>query len=324
MTATYAYWESLFKGDATRIKKALYGSFLVRDYDGAATSLTSFTPFDAQTGHLRSDLLSADGGWLDVGLLDENGVQFAPKYTTVDVMAWQNRMSQRTDVTLDQEECTVSCIESTPLTDYLNYQMPLDSVPQTGTVGYQLTKSQTPVIRQRQILALGVDGSGDDAEYFGTLYSRAMMIKPDKYDYQAKTEVQTLMTFDSYPDPFSGFAVRRFREGPAWRASGGTTVWPVSQVAPVATAGTSGKATLAFAQPTSQNGPFTYQVNQISGGTTTVVSGSNVTASTDGSGNVTLALTGLTAGSYTFTVQATGANGSQSVPSLPSNSVTIS
>ncbi|MDF3280923.1 hypothetical protein [Gordonia sp. N1V] len=326
MSGDYAYWESLFAGDATRIVKALYGSFLIRDFDAANTSLTDFSPFDPTTGNLRADLLVpvADGGqgWNDIGLIDENGVQFNPKYTTTDTMAWQNRMAQRTDVTLDQEECTVTAIQSTPLIDYINYQLPLDEVPAVGTVGYQLTKPNTPVLLQRQILAIGVDGATDNAEYFGTMYARALMIKPDKYDYQAKTEVQTPFTFDSYPDPYSGFAVRRFREGPAWRAAGGTTTWETSMAAPVATSEAGLKATIAFAPPASDNGPFTYQVTQTVGGTTTAVPAQNVTVKSSSSTQVVLEVSGLTAGAVTFRVTATGSNGSQSTPTASSNSIT--
>lgn len=319
---SYALWENLFTGDANRIKKALYGSFLVRDYAYAATSLTSYTPFDPVTGHLSSTLLTTDG-WFDIGDIDENGVQFSPKYTTADVMIWQDRMAQRTDVTLDQEECSVTAAESTPLVDHLNYQMPLANLPTTGTVGYHLTKSKTPVIRARQVLAIGVDGSGDEAEYFGTLYSRALMIKPDKYDYQAKTEIQTPLTFDSYPDPYSGFAVRRFREGPAWRAAGGNTEWDHSMVAPVATAGATGTATLAFEAPVSDNGPFTYKVTKTVASTTTAVPDNAVTIVSTTGGTTTLSITGLAAAATTFRVVATGANGSDSAPSAESNSATI-
>lgn len=330
MPSSYAYWENLFAGDATRIRKALYGSFLVRDYRGPATALTNFSPFDPETGNLRGDLLvpvSEGGqGWFDVGLLDENGVQFSPKYTTADVMAWQNRMAQRTDVTLDQEECAINCIQSDPLIDRLNYQMPLTDpttgapiIEAVGTAGYQLTKSNVPVLATRQILAIGVDGSSGDAEFFGTMYTRAQMIKPDKYDYQAKTEVQTSLTFDSYPCPFSGFAVRRFREGPAWRAAGGTTTWAEDAVAPVATAGPSLSATITFAPPVSDNGPFTYKVTV----NDTPVDDSKVTVVSATSSEVTLKVTDLTAGSAVFRVIAVGVNKSMSTPTAATNSVTI-
>jgi hypothetical protein len=316
----YVLWDNFFGGRANRITKALYGSLLVRDHEDEATAVAAYSPFDPETGNLSPTLLTTDG-WRDVGLLGENGVSFTPKYTTVDTMVWQSRQAQRTDVTVDQEECAFQCAESSVLVDYLKENLPLAGMPADGTIGYTITKSKVPQVVYRQVLALGVDGSSGNNEYFGTLYARALMIKPEKQDWNAKTEILTPLTFDSYPDPFSGFAVRRFREGPAWRASGGTTSAPGT---PVATAVAGAKATLQFTPPTSENGPFTYNVLKTTGGVITPVTASNVVVSSSSSSSVTLTISGLTASEAdTFTVQATGSNGSQSVPSTASNSITV-
>lgn len=316
----YTLWDNFFGGNATRVTKALYGSFLVRDYGNASTSVASYSPFDPLTGNLSTTLLTTDG-WHDVGLLSESGVSFAPKYTTTDVMAWQSRQAQRTDVTVDSEECTIQALEATPLIDALRENLPLSGLPTMGAVGYQVTKPRIPQMAYRQVLAIGVDGSSGNNEYFATLYSRALMIKPDKMDWQAKTEIMVPLTFDSYPCPFSGFATRRYREGPAWRASGGTTTAPGT---PVGTAIAGAKANLVFTPPTSPNGPFTYNVLKTVSSVTTAVTSGNVTVLSSSPSSVTLQITGLTvADACTFTVQATGANGSQSVPSAASNTVTI-
>lgn len=319
------YWESIFQGNSPRILKALYGSFLIRDWNGSLTSLANFTPF-AEDGNLDGTLIGLNGGqqgWFDIGYTDENGVQFNPKYTTVDTMVWQSRMAQRTDVTLDQEEAQVTAVESNPLIDYINWQLPLDAnIPGIGDEGYKLLKPLVPQQRYRQICAIGVDGSTGDNEYFATVYARALMVKPDKYEYQAKKEVATPFTFDSYPDPSSGFAVARFREGPAWRASGGSTS---ALLAPVATAVTGAKAELTFAPPSSHNGPFTYSVQEsVSAGAYTAVPSNDVTVATSSPTQVELLVTGRTvAASCTYKVIAEGSNGSASAPSPASNSITI-
>lgn len=317
---TYVLWENLFKGDPTRIKKALFGSVLFRDWNGAATSMSTYSPFDPTTGNLSSTILTTDG-WYDSGLVSENGVSFTPKYTTVETMAWQSRLSQRTDVTIDQEEIAAEFMQATPLIDALREQIPLTNLPTVGTTGYTITKPITPQTVYRQMMVLGVDGSQGANEYFGAMFPRVLMVKPEKVDYNSKTATLWKMTFDSYLDPYSAFAVRRFREGPMWRASGGTTSTPGTPVA-VAVAG--GIATLTFTPPTSLNGPFIYNVNQTLSSTTTAVSGSNLTVVSQSPTSVVLRVAGLTppAGSYTFVVQATGANGSQSVPSAASNAIT--
>ncbi len=431
----YQLWDAMFSGtaDPTRIKKALFGSVLVRDWNGAATSLQSYSPFDPTTGNLSPTLLTTDG-WYDVGYLTEAGVSFTPKFTTTDTLVWQSRQAMRTDATQDQEEFLIQCSESTPLLDCLYYNIPLAQMGEIGQEGYQVTKPIVPQVTYRQILAIGVDGNDNSNEYFAILYPRCLMTKPDKQDFSGKTEVLTSMTFDSYPDPFSGFAVRRFREGPGWRAAGGVTSVPGTPVAavpilaPTITAGsattggsftagtyywvvtsttaqgesmvsnevtttvtanqevpinwsqvtgatgykvyrgttaggenklittissgstvtytdtgTAGTAAtlptsnttlgapltaahsvlLTLTPPTSKNSPFTYGVQQTTGGVTTTVPTANVAVAESATNSVSLAVSGLTASSsYTFTVNATGSNGNTSAYSAASNSVT--
>jgi hypothetical protein len=333
------YWESVFQGSSPRIFKALYGSFLIRDWGGPATSLKGFNPFDVDgTGDLRNDLIGFGlvnpaepfdavtnpyrQGWRDPGYLDENGIAFSPKYTTVDTMVWQSRMAQRTDVTLDQEQLNAVFVESNPILDALNWQLPIgqNDLVEVGQVGYEVLKPLVPQQRYRQILCIGVDGSTGDNEYFATSFSRTLMTKPDKYDMQAKKELQTNLTYDSYPDPSSGWAVARWREGPAWRASGGSTS---TLAAPVATATAAGTATLEFAPPTSPNGPWTYAVTRNVAGVLTPVPANEVTVSSQSDTSVVLTVTGQPAGAAKFRVQAVGSNNSMSAPSDDSNSVTI-
>jgi hypothetical protein len=241
----YQLWDAMFStvADPTRIRKALFGSVLVRDWNGQATSCANYSPFDPVTGNLSATLLTTDG-WNDVGLLSEAGVSLTPKYTTADVLVWQSRQAQRTDPTQDQEEFMIQCSESTPLVDALYYNIPLANLPEIGLEGYTVKKPPYPLVTYRQILAIGVDGNDNSNEYFALLFPRCLMTKPDKQDLTGKTEILTSMTFDSYPDPFSGFAAMRFREGPGWRSAGGLTATPgtpvasVPVLAPTATLGT--------------------------------------------------------------------------------------
>jgi hypothetical protein len=337
-TVEPVFWESIFQGSSPRIFKALYGSFLIRDWGGPLTSLAGFNPFDvAGSGDLRNDLIGfglvdpADDtsgqrlGFRDTGYLDENGVAFNPKYTTVDTMVWQSRMAQRTDVTLDQEQLNAVFVESTPLLDALNWQLPIGETDlvAVGTAGYEVIKPIVPQMRYRQVLAIGVDGSTGDNEYFATAFSRSLMTKPDKYDLQAKKEFQTNLTYDSYPDPSSGWAVARWREGPAWRASGGSTS---RLLAPIAATAGAGKVTLTFAPPTSLNGPFMYRVQSVVGGVATAIPDANVVVVSASDTEVVLRVgdtTALAAGAKTFRVIALGSNNSASEPSPDSNSVTV-
>lgn len=337
-TVEPVFWESIFQGRDPRIFKALYGSWLVRDWLGPASSLQGFNPFDvAGTGDLRNDLIGFGlvdptqpfdvddnplrQGWRDPGYLDENGVQFNPKYATVDTTVWQSRMAARTDVTQDQEQQMATFVESSPLIDALNWQLPIgeNDLAALGTVGYQVIKPTIPQMRYRQILNIGVDGSTGDNEYFATAFSRALMVKPDNWAMQAKTEVQTKTTWDSYPDPSTGWAVARWREGPAWRASGGSSS---RLLAPIAAANGSGHVHLTFAPPTSDNGPFLYRVVQNVAGALTTLPDSAVTIVSASDSAVVLNVAAAS-GAKTFRVIALGSNNSASEPSVDSNSVTV-
>lgn len=315
----YATWDQVTATDSSRILKGQFGLVLFRDYGGASTDLSTFSPFDPTSGHLSTTLTTTDG-WVEAGFIDENGVQHTPKQTTVDTQGWQSRQILRTDLTLDVEDWMVTLIEQTPLSDALYFQTPIASIPSPGTEAYQVTKQTTPVLLPRQALIIGVDNNSGQSEYFAQLYPLVRMVKADKYDWSNKNPISTALNFTSYVDPHSGFPMRRFREGPAWRASGGTTTAPGT---PVAAAVAGAEATLTFTPPTSNNGPFTYQVKETTGGTTTDVPAGSVTVTSSSSSSVELTVSGLTASTtYTFQVAATGDNGSQSVFSPASNSIT--
>lgn len=92
--------------------------------------------------------------------------------------------------------------------------------------------------------------------------------------------------------------------------------WAATSTAPVATAQTSGAATLTFPAPAGTGA--TYTVSQNTGG---AKSAATIGAPTVSGNTVTLAVSGLTSGSdYTFTITAT--EGANSATSIASNSVT--
>lgn len=309
-------WDSFFGGNSDNIFKGQYGSVLVRDYD-PTKSLASYTPFDSATGEFSSTLLTTDG-WTDIGYLDENGLEFNPTLTTADTKAWQSRQKLRTDVTEDSEAAVITAIEQTPIIDALETNLPLASMGTIGQVGYQYTKPKVTVPVVRQVLFVAIDVTAYGLSAWCRMYPRALMIKPDKKSMQAKTEAQSKLTFESYPDHLAGFAVRTLRDGPGWRARGGTTGTTGTPVA--ATAGT-GTVTLSFTAPTTANGPFTYNVFVDDG----VVALDASKVSVGGTlSNPVLTVTGQAAGAHTYKVQAVGSNLSGSAQSAASNSVTVS
>jgi hypothetical protein len=301
---TGSTWDSLFNGRPELVRKALYGSVLVKDYV-SSNNFATYSPFDATTGLLSSTLLTTDG-WQDLGYLDENGVQFTPTYSVADTNTWQSRQSLRADVTADTEQAMVTCLQSTPLTDVLRNGLPLASAGTLGAQGYSLPKPKVPQIVYRSVLFLGVDGSAGSYEFVAKLYPRCLMIKPDKMAWQAKTEIQIPLTFQAYPDSVAGFAISEFREGPGWRSRG----IPAAPTGLTATAGAT-SLNVSWTAPTIPSGApaltgYTVTVTKVADGTAATGSPFSVAA-----GTTTKSVTGLVTGQpYNVSVVAANANGS--------------
>jgi hypothetical protein len=211
-----ATWDTLFDGRTDLIRKMLFGSVLIKDYD-PAVSLATFSPFDSTTGGLSSTLVSGHG-LADMGYLDENGVKFAPTTATADTLAWQSRLPLRTDFTSSTEKASAVFLQSSPVVEAVFHNKVIPLTDTLGQEAYEITDDLTPAIIYRSVLFLGVDGSGADVQYAWKLYPKALMTKPSEQDWQAKKEVQYGMEFTPYPDPVAGFAVTRGREGPGWRS----------------------------------------------------------------------------------------------------------
>lgn len=331
MAITGELWTSLYTGDATRIRKWLYGSVLIRDWkaDGS-TALNTFTPFAAD-GSIKSTLLSSSfpgGQFYELGAISEAGVEFTPKFATDETKIWQSRRAQRSDITQDDEEVMFVAMESKPLVDALRNNVPLSWLvgQEVGNLGYQATKPNTTDTVYRQIVVLGVDGTQTNAEYIAEVRPRVALAKVGKRTFAAKSVDSAELTYNVFPDPASGFSANTLRSGPSWAASGGPVLWATAQVAPVVTGlVTGGKATITLAQPVSLNDPWTFAVNADAVNAT--LDTTYPTAGGPGyqvvSGVVTIKVTGVSAGSHVVTVVATGADGAVSAPSLPSSSATF-
>src|SRR5258708_4145099 len=94
-----ATWESLFAPNANWVRKGLFGSVLVQDYNPSNTTLlsNSYNPFDAPSGQLSSTLLTTDG-WYDLGYLDDN--VWSLTRPSPRLRLWHGRLGERSVRTL--------------------------------------------------------------------------------------------------------------------------------------------------------------------------------------------------------------------------------
>lgn len=278
-------WPSLYTGDGTQIRKWLYGSVLMRDWYPAGsavnTSLANFNPFDPVTQNLIANLTTpiAQGGYgfYEIGAIEESGVSFNPKFSTDQTKIWQSRRTQRTDITEDDEEIMFTAAQSNPLIDALYNNLPIGTngaspqlVSSLGSLNYAADQELYSDIVYRQMIIIGVDGSinaNGQAQYIVEVRPRVSLSKKGKRDFQAKKLDGTELTWFVYPDPASGFVARRFRGGPAWVTAGGPVLFAnPNAVTAVATTTPAHSAQVVFNAPVSNNGPFTYSIQQVTGG----------------------------------------------------------
>lgn len=313
------------------IREGVVVDVLVRDYlrtDGTVNNLADpsvglntngqFSPFAAD-GTLRSDLLGPSGlGFYHVGGLNVDGIEMKSDTQTKDTYIAQSLRPVRIDVTQDADTIHIKCDESSPLVDALRFDKPLSSLQDYGSAGYSLAKDAETQLIERQFIALGFDGEN----LFSMTYPRMALKERGTTSWKRGEVDVTDITFGALLCPYVQSPVLLSRDGAAWRGLQGAPVF--GAVAPVATAVSGQKATVAFAAATSVNtfatsSQYTYTVQKSSDGGTTWTSATVV--STTGTTNLTITLSGITSSlNWIFKVTAVG-SAQISTTSAASNSI---
>lgn len=208
-------WASIYKYNTSNVRKALYGSILVRDRIEGQADLSSFTPF-ASDGLLLDGLQVQDGGtWYNLGAGQSDGPKFSRNLDIEKTPFWQSRLPARSDVTADEGSIMFGLMEQTPISDRLEFDLPLAGATYgIGAPGYKETQPNETEARERQLLAIGIDKGG---HYFADLYPRVSFSKIDDVEWNPKNPVVVAITWDYFICVESGFPRRRFREGAGWR-----------------------------------------------------------------------------------------------------------
>lgn len=208
-------WSNIYGYNTANIRKGLYGSLLVRDYDESTADMSAFTPF-ANDGLFLTGLLVQDGGsWYNLGAGQSDGPKFSRNIDVEKTPIWQSRQPARTDITTDEGSVMFGIAESTPLTDCIEFDLPFtDAAGDLGRPGYSVTQPNETVGRERQIVAIGVDKGN---HFFVDIFPRASLTKFDDVEWQPKNPIVAAVTWDFYICPNSGFSRKRFREGSGWR-----------------------------------------------------------------------------------------------------------
>jgi hypothetical protein len=349
--STGAPWSTSYLGSlrTNRVRRGGRVAVLVRDYAGPTTNIspTVFSPF-AQDGQIRLDLLAAipdpanagswikntasNQGWYLVGWLDPKGVDHMPDMSVDKLEGLQSNETLRSDIQKEGGSVSFTALESTGLTDALEYNLPLSAAVDDGATGYFVSKLADAALIERQLLVIRADATAGGAEYTAIPHPRVAVDKVNKRTWDKKAADSLDITFDDLLDPYfvdslgrplaSGRA--RWRSGAGWLAAGGTPTF--SSTAPVGAAVSGAKATVTVTEPTDYDpATVTYTVAQQVGGTGSYTSSALATGVNPtgvGTGTLVFTVTGLTPSStYKFQIIATGSDG-VAVVSAASNSIT--
>lgn len=336
---------TLFQGDEDNIRKILYQSWLIRDWNFASTSLTGVNFFGAD-GNLVNTLFSPTnpgGPWWDFGYMNEKGPEFTPKLNVKPTNVAQSRWPARYDYTGQSEEIGATLMESNPVVDAVYSNAPLwnfanstPAIPEVGAIGYAYSAPIELDLRWRQCLFIGVDGSSGKNYYTIRVYPKVLIGDfgkiPWNIDEAAALPVKGFAVPDEYttppanPDGSINVGSPRWvlRDGPGWRLQGESNFQINFPTAPVATPVTGLKVNISFNTPAGLVAPIVYtaQKQTTVGGAFTSLTLQNPSGTVLGN-TTTVVGTGLAASTLYNAVEviATDAN-STVITSGPSNSFT--
>lgn len=316
-----------------------------------------WTPF-SQDNKWRGDLLARrklNGYWVTVadpnqGFLttgafkDGNGVNSKPSARSDQFRIIQNNLPYNTMLTEESEAFSFAPVDTgNPVNQFLRKNLRLSDangnvvVPDPGAsnAGYSRIASsninpgrQFLVCRELYTSKTGLPIYKVDGYSLARLSDVGASKKDKKEAEQAELTyepeldgIMMAMAYNSQGElEYQPVLMHTWYGGPGWTALGGVPL--LSATAPVATAGTTGALTLAFAVPTGTGDPWTYTAQASSDNGVTwgaALTPASVSAS---GGTVTLSLTGVAAGSKKFRATVTGTNGATATTPT-SNAVTI-
>jgi hypothetical protein len=288
---------------------------LAQVYTANATTANLFSPFPSNNTSIRSDLFASSSGtnqgFYDVGLLKEDAQDWTLDQTLTETPSAQFVRTVRNIITKLDDKVMLVPIESSPVTDFLRYELPLASgVPTLGTAGYGLARANTDVGVERILILISID---TNANMWARVFPRVITDKKGKSAAQRKEADAMPLSYSVLPDPFSGQSMWVCRAGSAWLGAGNLDF---ETLAPLVTPITGLKANITFQTPIDVTTPV-YSISTQLTATSAFVSGSlTSTSGTVSGGFTTIQATSLTASTTYNAVQvtATGSNATVTGP----------
>ncbi|CQD03781.1 gp31 protein [Mycobacterium europaeum] len=297
---------------------------LARDYDPTGVfNLASpsvglgtaglFTPFAADNISIRQDLLfdspGPNQGFYSPGMLKEDDAEWTLDETVTGSPSAQYVRSTRGVITKLDDKVHFTPIESNPVVDCLQYELPLVNVPVLGTPGYQVARGGGDVPVERVIVMIGID---TDANLLARVFPRCVTDKKGKSAMDRKAADSMPLDYTPMLDPFTKKSMWICRAGSQWLGAGNLNF---ETTAPVVTPITGLDANIAVPTPIDIESPvWTVALQQTAGGAFTAAT---LSGTPTVSGNLTtVKISGLTASTTYNAVQvtATGTNATVTSP----------
>jgi hypothetical protein len=154
-------------------------------------------------------------GWLPVGMITPDGIEFGRDVTEEDVMALGYSSAQRTDVTEVARSLTFTGLEhGRKHMLELSYGTDLDAVTQDQTNGeIVFDEPEMPVNKEYQALVLGADGPADNQWLLGRAYGAVKLSNTDSQKWASSDPLTTPITMKVLTDAETGVPLRHFIGG---------------------------------------------------------------------------------------------------------------
>lgn len=211
-----AQLEDLMELKSELIRKATTGAVFVAEI--TADLIETLTAATGVSPNQVISLAALPVGYQSLGHTTDEGVGFATETTTSDVTSWQSVTPTRSDITAETSTMTVTAQETKLLTIGLYTGVQVDGVRADALTGeVKILKPQRPSSRSYRVLAIMMDGDGDDAIFIARYLPRAKVTGKGEQSYsKGDAPVTYPITFTGERDSELGTAECHFFGGPGW------------------------------------------------------------------------------------------------------------
>lgn len=217
-----AAYDDMISQNQDLIRKTLGGAaFLGPDTVDPITTFTTHTP--AVTGPPavaeKIELTELPEGMLDVGYLTDDGIGFETETSTSDITSWQSTAPTRQDIVSQIDSITMVMQETKLITLELSTgAIILPGSLAANTKELSIERPERPSSRYWRMLAVGVDGEGEDEIFVGRYYPRVKVTGTTGQKYGKGDEALGYgITLSAYVDTTLGYSMRYLFGGRGWK-----------------------------------------------------------------------------------------------------------